>query len=66
MAVSVLHKKILPSAFSFNKKIPINKYEFENTIKVTIFKIGKDLFQRQIAWIISFVMLLTDTMKKSN
>jgi hypothetical protein len=66
MAVSLLHKKILPSAFSFNKKMPINKCEFENTIKVTIIKIGNDLFQRQIAWIISFLVSFTDTMKKSN
>jgi len=62
----LLHKKILPFAFSINKKIPINKCEFENTIEVTIFKIGNELFQHQIARIISFLVSFTDTMKKFN
>jgi hypothetical protein len=53
MAVFLPHKKILPSAFSFNKKIPINKCEFENSIKDTIFKIGNELSPHQVAGIIS-------------
>jgi len=64
MAVFLPHKKILPSAFSFNKKIPINKCEFENNIKDTIFKIGNVHSPHQVAGIISFLLFFADKMKK--
>jgi hypothetical protein len=63
MAASLSHKKILPFVFSFNKKIPINKCEFENNIKDTIFKIGNEHSPHQVAGIISFLLFFADKME---
>jgi hypothetical protein len=63
MAVSLPHKKILSLAFSFKKKIPINKCEFENSIKDRIFKIGDEHSPHQVARIISILLPFADKME---